>query len=429
MKQQIIVMGLLFLSTFSTLAQIEDQTEEKEKWSIEDLPFVLTGFVHTRHAIRIKNDPYQSKAFPMSETRFRVGLNGYNDLFEWNLKSDFIYDSFDNKGKIDLREANLIFNTPYWISIKLGRQILTWGKGDMLFINDLFPKDWQSFFIGRELEYLKAPSNALKVSLYFAKMELNMVYSPSFDSDNFPRGNRLSFFDLSIADFRGDDDPFEFDVPNAIFRQDEFTWRLRRNIGSADLALYGYYGYWKSPSGFDLSTGIPQFNSLTSHGLSFESKLWKGIFSTEMAYYHSSQDSDGDDFAIANSSFRYIVGQNFSLKNEWNLAFQYYGEYIINYAEQEENWPMGLPIPPRVRDMITVRIGKNLLNQRLNLSLFNYWGIAERDNYLRFNASYKLNDDWKIDMGGNIFSGRDDFSFWNQFNHNSNVYLGLKWSY
>ncbi|MFW6031595.1 MAG: hypothetical protein ACOC9T_03300, partial [Myxococcota bacterium] len=32
------------------------------------------------------------------------------------------------------------------------------GTGDLVFLNDLFPKDWRSFLLGRDLDYLKAPS-------------------------------------------------------------------------------------------------------------------------------------------------------------------------------------------------------------------------------------------------------------------------------
>ncbi len=421
---------LSFLSFLSSSVIAQEANEKQEdSWSAEDLPFELEGFVHSRHGVRIKDDPFHSKKFTLSETRWRLGIGNYNDVFEWNIKTDFIYDSFDNKAKIELREANLDFDTPAWIGLKIGRQILTWGKGDMLFINDLFPKDWQSFFIGRELEYLKAPSDALKLSFYFAKLEINLIYTPSFDNDIFPTGERLSFFDSSISGFRGNANSFDFDIPNDFFKQDEFAWRLRRNIGSSDLALYGYYGYWKSPSGIDLATGIPEFNKMISHGMSFESKLLKGIFSIEMAYYYSSEDSEGSDFAIANSNFRYILGQNFDLKNGWNLAFQYYSEVTTQYDNQINNWPAGFPAPGRVRDMITIRVGKNLLNQRMNVSLFNYYGRAEKDNYLRVNISYKIKDDWKIDFGSNVFSGEEDYSFWNQFNHNNNLYIGLKWSY
>ena len=33
--------------------------------------------------------------------------------------------------------------------VKIGQQVLTWGTGDYVFLNDLFPKDYPSFFAGR----------------------------------------------------------------------------------------------------------------------------------------------------------------------------------------------------------------------------------------------------------------------------------------
>jgi hypothetical protein len=78
------------------------------------------------------------------------------------------------------------------MDVKLGRQILTWGTGDLIFINDLFPKDWISFFIGRDTDYLKAPSDAIKVSLFGEQANLDIVYTPQFDSDRFIEGRCLA---------------------------------------------------------------------------------------------------------------------------------------------------------------------------------------------------------------------------------------------
>ena len=90
-------------------------------------------------------------------------------------------------------------------SITLGRQILTWGTGDLVFINDLFPKDWVSFFIGRDVEYLKAPSDALKVSAFSGWANLDLVYTPRFDADRFIDGRRLSFFNTGRGRLTGRD--------------------------------------------------------------------------------------------------------------------------------------------------------------------------------------------------------------------------------
>ncbi|MBI2840173.1 MAG: hypothetical protein HYX75_17795 [Acidobacteria bacterium] len=37
------------------------------------------------------------------------------------------------------------------------------GVGDLLFINDVFPKDWVSFFAGRPMEYLKVGVDGVRL--------------------------------------------------------------------------------------------------------------------------------------------------------------------------------------------------------------------------------------------------------------------------
>ena len=48
----------------------------------------------------------------------------------------------EGDGFLDLREANFILTPASLMDVKAGRQILTWGTGNLIFINDLFPKDW-----------------------------------------------------------------------------------------------------------------------------------------------------------------------------------------------------------------------------------------------------------------------------------------------
>jgi hypothetical protein len=85
------------------------------------------------------------------------------------------------------------------MDLKLGRQINTWGTGDLLFINDLFPKDWNAFFIGRDDEYLKAPADSAKASLFSDWANLDLIYSPRFDSDRFIDGRRISYWNGALG--------------------------------------------------------------------------------------------------------------------------------------------------------------------------------------------------------------------------------------
>ena len=115
---------------------------------------------------------------------------------ELNFKGDFLVDEyFGGKTSFDLRELNVLFTPARIMDIKLGRQVLTWGTGDYIFINDMFPKDYISFYIGRDDEYLKKPSDAVRFSLYPGFANIDIAVIPFFKPNIMPDGDRLSFFD------------------------------------------------------------------------------------------------------------------------------------------------------------------------------------------------------------------------------------------
>ncbi len=423
---------LSLLFTAMICIQLHAQKKQdtiKSKFKFSDLPIEWQGFIDSRHGPRIKNDPYQNKDFSLSETRLQLQLDYWTDISEIKIKTDFIYDSQQGKFLVNLREVNLFLTPSSWFDFKIGRQILTWGKGDMLFVNDLFPKDWQSFFIGRELEYLKSYSDAVKLTFYLPWFELNTIYVPAFNSDIFPNGERLSFFNPFQGSFTGDKTPIQADKPNTWFKNSEYHWRARKNVKGYDLALYGYYGYWKSPAGVNVQNGNVTFPRLSVHGLSFEGNLFKGITSFEAGYYKSINDPNGKDFTIRNSQWVFLLGYTRDLKNDFSIGAQYYTEVMTNYNNMVNNLPSGAAKPKRIHDMFTLRLTKLLVNQKLNLSFFGYYSLSDSDAYLRPNIAYKLSDGWKIETGGNLFMGKQDTTFWSQFQNNNNIYAGLKRSF
>jgi len=107
----------------------------------------IHGFYEIRSGYRLRKDPYE-KDMSVMESRFQVDLFTYNEWADFKVKGDLIGDLVTERGEFDLREVNL-FSRPFdFMDLKVGRQILTWGTGDLIFINDVFAKDYRSFFIG-----------------------------------------------------------------------------------------------------------------------------------------------------------------------------------------------------------------------------------------------------------------------------------------
>jgi len=327
-------------------------------------------------------------------------------------------------GFYELRGGYRLQNDPYekdmsimedTMDVKFGRQVLTWGTGDLLFINDLFPKDWQSFFIGRDVEYLKAPSDAVKVSFFSDAVNLDVTYTPEFDSDRFISGERLSYWN-PLADggrFAGADRTLSVERRREFFEEDEIALRLYRNISNYELAFYGYWGYWKSPGGFNETMSAAVFPELYVYGTSLRGTVGKGIGNIEIGYYDSVDDRSGDDFLINNSEMRYLLGYNQEIGMNFTAGVQYYVEQMLDYGSYESALPVGMPTRDEFRHVTSLRLTKLLMNQNLRLSLFTYYCPSDEDVYVRPIANYKASDRLSLELGSNIFFGDDDYTFFN----------------
>jgi len=396
-----------------------------------ELPFDLGGFWDTRGGIRTGSDPAQ-RDLSIAESRLQLKLARDVNRVGFHVTSDFLYDPIPEhhsvdidtgRGWIDLREANVSLTPASFLDLKLGRQILTWGTGDLLFINDLFPKDWNSFFIGRDQEYLKAPSDAVKASLFFEQANLDIVYTPRFDSDRFIDGSRLSYFNGTLGGTAGRDAIVQADRPHS----DELAARLYRNLGGYELALYGYDGYWKSPAGQDPATMRATFPRLGVYGGSVRGKLGRGIGNIEAGWYDSKDDRDGSDPYVRNSEARVLTGYEQEIGPDLTAGLQYYVEHMLDYAEYKKS-SAGPPADEN-HHVVTLRLTKLLMNQNLRLSLFTFFSPSDSDAYLRPAADYKISDNWSVAAGGNFFLGESRRTFFGQFQDNSNVYAAMRYSF
>lgn len=419
-------------STESTLQ------EKKSEGSFRDrLPFLLNGFWEARGGVRTQEDRHEKDA-SIGETRLQ--LQGEKSWGRTTLKvtSDFLYDAVmtdrevdldEGEGFIDLREASLFLRPSDFLDLKFGRQVLTWGTGDLLFINDLFPKDWNAFFIGRDTEYLKAPSDAVKASLFFDVANLDVIYTPRFDADRFIDGRRISFYNEGFGRLSGRDFPVKDDRPDDWFDDDEWAMRLYRNVGTFEVALYGYRGFWKSPGGMDPASGKAIFPDLSVYGASLRGPVLGGIGNLEAGYYDSEDDRDGDDPFVRNGEFRFLAGFEREAGTDLTAAIQYYLEYMLDHDEYRRTLPPGVPEKDKDRHVVTLRLTKLLDNQNLKLSLFGYYSPSDQDAYLRPSVNYKVTDAWTVEAGGNLFLGDEEYTFFGQFEDNSNVYASVRYSF
>ncbi len=406
------------------------EVPEKETPTPESrLPLEFHGFWDIRAGTRLQNDSVQARDLLLGETRLQLETDytWKNAVFEYT--GDFLLDGSEKEAEFDLRRLQLSWSPFESVDVRVGRQILTWGTGDLVFINDLFPKDWQAFFVGRDEEYLKAPSNAIKISWFPKAFNVDVVYAPKFDPDRYITGERVSFWNARLGRRSGRDDRISTDEPDDSFTDDEFALRVYRTIGPAEVALYAYSGFWKSPAGGDPITGAATFPALNVFGGSLRSTVGKGIGTLELGYYDSRDDRSGTDPNVNNSEFRFLAGYERELLPEFTANVQYFLQRMSDYSGYTKALPTASRIRDRNRHLVTLRLTRLLMNQDLTLSLFTFYSPSDDDVYLRPKVQYKATDALLLEAGANLFAGKNDTSFFGQFEDNTNLYGAVRFSF
>ncbi len=348
---------------------------------------------------------------PMAETCVRLGVERAFDNITLNFNADVIYDNETperqpdieiDQGGFDLRIANVVFSPLSNIDIRIGRQILTWGTSDLIFINNLFPKDWHSFLIGHDNAYLKAPSDALKISLFSAAENLDIIYTPRFDSDRYINGERASYYNASLGRIAGTDALVITEKPDQWLKVDELSIRFYRNVSTYELA---FYGYWKSPADVNINTGNSIFPRLSVYSTSFHGPLAGGIINGEWGYYNSLDDVAGNNPAINNGEFRALPGYEHELISNLILAMKLYSTRMLDHDSYLQKLLANIPAARQDRHEISARLTWMALSQKLISSLFFRYSPSDEDYYLRPKVKYSMDNYWSYELGTNIFYG------------------------
>lgn len=409
--------------------------EDESGWK---LPFRFHGFWELAGALRCGDSRTTHEDYNLLESRFQLKFTYYPEkiskLRDWNtsifFKVDLLVDGFEEEPDGELRELYLETSPLSFLDFKVGRQIITWGTGDLVFINDLFPKDWVSFFIGRDDQYLKVPSDAIKAGLFSSLVNLDVIFIPSFEPDNPIRGRRLSFFNPFTNMLVGENAHFYYQRPDRNPESPEFALRFNRFIGSYETALYAFWGYYKQPVGINQPLGKKLFYPrLNAYGASIRGPTAGGIIHLEVGYYLSKEDQSGSDPMVENSSMRYLFGYERECWTDFTLGVQYYMHQLLDYTDYKSSTPPQSSRKDQYNHLLTLRLTQLLYHQDIELSFFAFYSPNDQDFHLRPRISYEMSDHWKISLGSNIFGGRDEFTLFGQLKRNDNFYLRIRYSF
>jgi hypothetical protein len=399
-----------------------------EDWGDEEQTTTWNGFLEAGLGARFKSDPLIRNRNTLEELRWRVESEWNPGNVSLGLKADAGYDGISSSFEADVRDLTAAFTLGENLDVKLGRQVQTWGTGDLVFLNDLFPKDFVSFFSGRDDEYLKAPGNSIRLTRFSSAVNIDFVWSPKFEPDVYLTGERFSFFSPLAGGNVAPEPSLSAIEPGDSLSNGEFALRLFRNVEGREYALYAYRGFFKQPNALTDSLQ-PTFAPLTSLGASLRQPVGPGLFNAEIAYYISNDDRDGNNPLIPNGQVRLLAGYEWEAKPNFTVGLQYYLESTLDYRELIENSPFPEFEPDEYRHLLTNRLTYRGGRDKHTWSLFTFFSPSDKDAYMRPVYSYRHNDQWSVTAGANIFGGNDTHTFFSQLEDASNFYLRLRYNY
>lgn len=383
----------------------------------------IHGFLQAHAAARLGGVNCASETacdLPFNEQRLQLKAqgSGLQGALGYAAKLDLLHNAALEDLELDVRELYTDYNAEHF-TLRAGRQIVTWGAGDLLFINDTFPKDWVAFYSGLPLEYLKLGSDALNLNLFSPLADMEVVLA-RFREDELPSDRQFVM-----------DSPFPPSLPRNIDQpgDPEVSVRISRYLGRWDGALYFSRTHYHAPAlALDGGKVRGDFPRLNSYGAGLSGPLGNGVLSLETGYYDSRDDPDGTDPRIENSQLQLLVGYSRQVAEDTTLGMQGYGEWMGDHDAYERTLPAGFPQRDRLRTVATLHLTQYYLHQTLKFNVFAFWGLSEEDGYVIPSVRYSFSDSLWGEAGANLFLGDRKGQF-GALGDNDNIYLTLRYAF
>lgn len=345
----------------------------------------------------------------LAEGRFDAGLAATARL-------DAYRDAAIDRSDVEARELFAEMPLGQSASVRAGRQILTWGVSDYLFVNDIFPKNYDAFFLGRSVDYLKRPIDAVKLNASAFSAEAEVVIAKP-EPDIMPRSARFIGAARAGADR----------VPERSEGTD-VALKLSRRIGRWDSATYLARYHSRELSVRPNAEGLHREAPIVNHlGASLTGNVASGVGWVELAYLDSHPGSQNFNRFVFGPRIKSLVGYSREIARDTTVTLQWQLERDLHRSVYLGSLNASAEPAERNRHVAHVRVHSRMRNQTIGLG-FQAFVTSEGDSYVNPFASYAAHDALNFEFGANVFHGSQRTRY-GALRDDSNVYFAVRYSY
>ena len=408
----------------------------------------FTGSLTSQAGIGLPHTHENKGDFLLGQNIFEGTIKSYIDEATVVVNAQLIHDALgaqsangysalvsdDGTFALKLKEAYLDWKGEMF-ALRVGRQIVSWGKADDIQITDIIcPKD-EAGFVASDYNESRLGIDAVRLSLLTEKLQMDAFFIPFFTPSILPlaKGNPLKdiiFSDIDGIRIYAPEDYRDLERPNKHISNSEFAFRASAYTSFADVSLYYFYG-WDDIPFFRYSPNMVIYNSTASG----ERDIYEDIFEINVSGKYKRMMMAGFDAAIPAGEFvirleeAFFPKRHFQTTAEYQMQSQFSGKKVKTSLQKHQLISLaGLDWAPSggwtltaqyIADIVfdheknierkgfehqaTLSLEKTLLNETLTLMASGALDLRDFSSAMELEADYKLTDAITLSIIGDIY--------------------------
>lgn len=301
--------------------------------------------------------------------------------------------------KARLREGYIDIGSDDW-SLRLGRQLIAWGRADRINPTDYFsPRDF-TLLVPEDDEQRRGIDAALAQYHLNDSNRLSLVIA-RFEPHRMPQG-------LLPAGIERSAEPDDAEVA---VKYDHIG-----NFLDWSISYYDGYDRFSRYRLFQNANELPRihadYESLNTWGFDAAAAVGSWTLRTELTHSQQARAQTGDEVSIT----RAIVGVDHDFLDTANINVQWFSNHrehtskipIVVYQEGLDRLNSEFGFHDQG---ITLRVSNRFLNEQLKVELSSILDTQKHSYVIRPRITYAVNDEIKITTGADVFSGIEQSYF------------------
>jgi AMIN domain len=411
------------VSTLDKTANAEEATPQPSSWGTMDLSALLRG--KAAQQFQQTSDPDQTLRNTIRVEGKWTPASTTNTYVLGSLQSDSLWfgpEPSSSEFDLSMHEAYL-FHTSENLELRLGRQIVRWGKTDQISpVDNLNPQDMREFFIP-DLEDRKIPNWMVRARAFpgttglFDAVSFEAVYVPFFESDDFDwTGTTWALLGVEETAWR-----IEEEYPTKNLGNSDYGLRTTASAGGWDLAVSWLQATEKTPR-FQQEPFNPKGPTLHAsygrqniYGFEFETTLNTFGFRGEVAYMdRQSWNTDTFD-PVSSPLLKWVLGLDYAGEADWYANVQLSHQHIFQYEDdilylRQDNF------------YLNGEINREFLRGDVILKVAYAVDLQGGGAFITPEAIWRAIENLELSLGANCFFGPED-SYFGRYRDNNQGFL------